>query len=198
MSVSGGSVGRSGGFLVALAVCGGSLVAACSDDDSAEADRTEVTSVADTTGDEPGELEVEEVGTVGEVEVVAVEYAFEGLPATVAPGTRFTMVNQGEEAHHMYVYLLDDEEERSADEIAALDTAELLSLFSYPPEFVLLAGPGEDGVLAPDFGDGTVTEPGRYIVTCIYDVGTFELPEEFPSFEDPHFRHGMYGEFTVG
>jgi plastocyanin len=182
-------------LLIAVASCVALLVTACGDDgtdDSVE----DVEDVGATPATVPGE-EPKGDDDVREVAVRAVEYAFEDLPATVEPGSRFTLVNGGEEAHELVVYRLADDEDRSADEIAQLDTAELLELFSYPPDFVLLAGPGEEGAPAPDLGDGTVTEPGRYIATCVFDVGTTELPDGPPTLADPHFRHGMYGEFTV-
>ena len=42
-------------------------------------------------------------------------------------------------------------------------------MFSGEPAMVLVAGPGEDGMAV--VGDGTVTEPGRYVVACAIPIG---------------------------
>ena len=71
---------------------------------------------------------------------------------------------------------------------------------------MLVAGPGEDGM--PVFGDGSVTEPGRYAVLCFIPVGADpaavaeamqSATSEPPDLGDgpPHASAGMVAEFTV-
>lgn len=142
----------------------------------------------------------------GTVIVHATDFAFDDLPEEVAPGTTFEFVNDSDvELHELVAVRLPDEETRSAQDIVH-DGVE--SLFGVEPAFVLLAAP--DGPQINAVGDGTVTEPGRYIVVCMIPTGVD--PEEFlsaaqssdggpPQIENagpPHVAHGMFAEFTVG
>jgi hypothetical protein len=183
---------RVGAGLLALTLAVG--IAACGDDDDDTADGT-TTSETDTT--EPaGET----------VEVTAVDYAYEGLPESIEAGTRLTLTNSSTaELHELVAFLLPATENRSVDEIAALPEAELEALFAGEPAAVLLAPPG-GGDQIEAVGDGTFTEPGRYLVFCAIPTGAD--PDAYlnappgdgpPEVEGgpPHFTQGMYGEFTV-
>ena len=101
---------------------------------------------------------------------------------------------------------LAEDEDRTADELVALPERELGALFAGPPAVVLVAPPGEDGFAA--VGDGTLGEPGRYLVLCFIPIGgdpdayldALEAnPGQPPSVPGgpPHFTAGMYGEVTV-
>ena len=79
---------------------------------------------------------------------------------------------------------------------------------------VLIAGPGEEGMAV--VGDGTLTEPGRYIIACAIPIGADPAEIMAPPSSDPaategsapsgppeaeggppHFTAGMYGEVLV-
>jgi hypothetical protein len=184
--------------LVALLVAAG-----CGDDD--EATVAEISTESEAAPDAEAESE-DEVVADGEIEVVAVDYAFQELPERVAAGTRLTLRNDADaELHEIVAFGLPEDEIRTADEIAALPEAELASLFQGPPAFVLLAPPGEESFAA--VGDGTLEDPGRYLVFCAIPTGAdpreyLRLAEESPGPPDvpggpPHFTQGMYGEVVA-
>lgn len=138
----------------------------------------------------------------GTITVTAVDFNYEGLPDTVPAGTKFKLVNNAEEELHEFVaFRLPDEETRSADELIELPEEELQALFGEgPPATVLLAKPGGPQIDA--VGDGTLSEPGRYLVACSIPVGAD--PDELlesegppPAGGVPHFHKGMYAEITV-
>jgi hypothetical protein len=180
------------------------VLTACGDDDddSASEETTASTAAAsDTTagGAASGET----------VTVTAIDYEFEGIPEKVAPGTKFTLKNDApSELHEMVAFHLPASETRSAEEISKLPPEESDVLFANAePAFVLLAPP-KTGDVIPAVGDGTVTEPGRYLVFCAIPQGVdpdaylnappSDGPPEVPGADGaPHFTLGMYGEFTV-
>jgi uncharacterized cupredoxin-like copper-binding protein len=206
--------------IVAVLATGSLLGAACGDDDDTTTDDTttdaedtgggeetdgEDTDGEDTGGEDTTDGEDTDGGeTEGAIAVTAVDYAFEGIPDTVESGATFTLTNEGEELHEMVVFLIPDEEERSVEELAALEDEELGEVFGGEPtpEFVLVAEPGGEGIVVfPEGAEATVTEPGRYGVLCFIPVGTTEMPEEMegPPEGDgpPHYEEGMLTEFTV-
>jgi hypothetical protein len=90
----------------------------------------------------------------------------------------------------------------------ALPPAEQEAIFGQgPPAMVQIAMPASNEAIMP-IGDGTVTEPGRYVVACFIPQGAD--PQEYmeaaqqstegpPQVEGgpPHIALGMYAEFTV-
>jgi hypothetical protein len=183
---------RAGAALLALTLTGG--LAACGDDDAdAASDSTDATT--STTS-----------ATPPVVEVTAVDYAFEGVPETLPAGGRLWLTNVSEvELHELIAFMVPADEERSPEELAALPEAELEGLFTGPPAAVLLAPPN-DGAQINAVGDGTLTEPGRYVLFCAIPLGAD--PDAFlnappsdgpPEVEGgpPHFTEGMVGEITV-
>lgn len=189
---------------VRLALLAGAVVlsaAACSDDDdtvtSAGADEVTTTS---TTEHEESEHD--------DVEVTLVDYAFEGLPERVDAGTRLTIANDAPaELHELVAIRLPDDEERSVEALLQLPEAELGPLLGAgPPAAVLLAPPGGEQIAA--VGDGTLREPGRYLVMCaiptgvapdVYLAAAAASGGEKPEVEGgpPHFVHGMAAELVV-
>lgn len=174
------------------------LVTGCGDDDDddvgAAGERETTTSAA---------AEEEEAGAP--VEVTAVDYEFQGLPDTVPAGTVLSLVNESEtELHEIGAFRLDDEDERSVEELVALPEGEFDPGI---PAMVLLAAPGGEQIAA--VGDGTLTEPGRYAVICSVPTGAdpaayLEAAQEPhgsgpPEVEGgpPHFTQGMYAELIV-
>ena len=142
------------------------------------------------------------------IEVTATDFHFGDLPSTVTAGTTLTLVNDAPtELHELVAFRLADDETRTADELMALPPEELGAIFeSGPPAMVLLTPPGADQVVA--VGDGTLSEPGRYLVICAIPTGAdpAEYMEAAAEAEGgppevaggpPHFAHGMYAEVTV-
>jgi hypothetical protein len=190
------------------------LLAACGGDDAgsdttaadpippvtataAPATTTPVTAAAPTTTTS---------GVAEPVRIVTSDYAFGGLPATVEPGTAFAIHNtSATELHEFVVFRLPDTETRPVDELVHEDLEATLS--AGPPAMVLLAAPGAaEHIVA--VGDGTVTEPGRYLAICMIPTGADPQayldaaassnggPPSVPG-GAPHAMAGMYGEFTV-
>lgn len=142
------------------------------------------------------------VAADGSITVTAVDFDYRDLPDTVPAGTTFKLVNDSEaELHEFVAFRLPDDETRSVDELIELPEAELQALFGEgPPATVLLAKPGGPQIEA--VGDGTLSEPGRYLVACSIPVGAD--PDELlasdgppPAGGVPHFHKGMYAELTV-
>jgi hypothetical protein len=142
------------------------------------------------------------------VDVTAVDFAFEGLPRTVERGTRLTLRNDAPaELHELVAFRLPDAERRPAAELLALPPAELGAVLGDArPATVLLTPPGGDTVAA--VGDGTLDDPGRYLVMCSIPTGVD--PAEYLAAAaaaggeqpqvaggPPHFVHGMATELVV-
>lgn len=169
--------------------------AACGDDDDQSA-ATQADATT-TTGDAPAAT----------VEIAAVDYRFDDLPGHVAAGSTLALRNASDgEVHELVAMRLADGEDRTADELVALPEPELRALFGGPPSLAVVAPPGEEGFVA--LGDGTLAEPGRYLLMCFIptgaDPGAFldaleANPGEPPSVPGgpPHFTAGMFGELTV-
>ncbi len=140
------------------------------------------------------------------VEVRAVDYGFEGLPATVVAGSTFTLVNDSSvEVHELVAIRLPDEETRSADELVQLPPEELAQFFPLV-DTVIIAPPEAEGFAVE--GTGTIEEPGRYLIICAIPTGAD--PDEYMAAAaaaeggppqvaggPPHLAMGMYGEVTV-
>jgi hypothetical protein len=165
------------------------LAAACGDDDSvAAADPTSVTEVA---------------ATPDEVVVGLVDYGFEDLPATVEAGTRFAIHNESAtELHELVAFRVPDGDDRSVGELLAAADG-----FG-APAMVLLQAPGSDETITA-VGDGTLSEPGRYVVLCSIPTGADPAeylaaaaesqggPPQGVAGGPPHLVHGMVGELVV-
>lgn len=146
----------------------------------------------------------------GQVDVVAVDYKFVDLPATVRVGTKFTLSNESQkELHELVAVKLPDSETRSVQELLALPEDQLeAQLGPVEPAMVLIRPPGA-GEEITAVGDGTFTEAGRYAIICSIPVGVdpaafmaaaeaaTDGPPQVPGAGPPHFTEGMYGEITV-
>lgn len=185
--------------LAALLVAGLALgVTACGDDDDdSDADAADTTETTES-GDAPTDAPV--------VEVTAEDYAFAGLDDSLAAGTRLTFTNASTaEVHELVAFRLPDTETRSALELVALGE-ELQSVFQGPPAAVLVAPPASAGF--PVVGDGSLDEPGRYLLICAIPTGAdpeayLEAasasqggPVDVPG-GPPHIANGMYAEVDV-
>jgi hypothetical protein len=118
------------------------------------------------------------------VAVTGVDYAFEGVPDTIAAGTvafEFTNASESEE-HEMLVIRKADGVAESFDEIVQMSEEESESLVEF--KAAAFAPPGGSS--------GTLAEltPGDYAMICFIPVGG---AEDGP----PHFAEGMIHEFAV-
>ena len=140
------------------------------------------------------------------VEVDLVDFAFEGLPDSIAAGTRLTVTNSSEvELHKLSALPIPDDEDRPVEELMALPGGELAAILRVRPATVLTAGPG--GPQVDEVGDGTLTAPGRYVIICAVPLGLD--PDEYldalgsngrPPMTGagrPHFTLGMVDELVV-
>ena len=146
-------------------------------------------------------------GAPGVIEVVAVDFAFENLPDSVPVGTQLTLANEApSELHEIVAIRLRDDEERSGEELMQLPPEEMGAVFAGEPVMVLLTPPGGEQIAA--VGDGTLTEPGRYLLLCAIPTGVdpgayLEAAAQSeggpPQIEGgpPHLVHGMWAELEV-
>jgi hypothetical protein len=159
--------------------------------------------------DDEGTTPTSEGSAAQVVEVTAVDYGYEDVPTSVAAGTQLSLTNASDkEIHELVAFLLPEDEDRSAEEIAGLPEAELGALFQGAPATVLIAPPNAAEMI-PALGDGTLSEPGRYLLFCGIPVGAD--PQKYldaaatgagegpPEVEGgaPHFTQGMYADLTV-
>lgn len=148
-------------------------------------------------------------GDAATVEVGLVDYGFEGLPDEIDAGTKLTVVNESDvEMHELVALRLPDDEERSVEDLLALPEEEQMALFGdAEPDTVLLAEPSGAPMIAA-VGDGTLSEPGRYLIACFIPTGADPAAfmaaaaesEGGPPEVDggpPHFVNGMYAELRV-
>ena len=153
-------------------------------------------------GDDAGDAQAAEPSTIS---ISMRDFGYENLPETVPAGTQITVTNASDtELHEFVVFRLADDDQREAAEIIETDVEAVLT--GGPPTAVLLAPPGSDEQI-PVVGDGTLTEPGRYLVLCAIPTGAD--PDEYlaaaatsdgpPQVDGgaPHFAHGMFAELTV-
>ena len=123
------------------------------------------------------------------------DYVYEGIPDVVRAGDTIAFVNASlEEAHELVVFPIAADETRPVEELwDELDpTGE--------PVLVSVAGPSQDGQLY--VGDGTITDPGRYLAICFLPVGgdpelIFEQEGPVESDAPPHASVGMVAEIVV-
>jgi uncharacterized cupredoxin-like copper-binding protein len=122
-----------------------------------------------------------------EIDVAAVEYAFEGVPETVAAGnTTFNFTNEGEEVHEMLMIRFKDAN-TSVEDLIQLSDKEAQKKIEF-----LGASYGPPGY--SDSEIKTMT-PGKYALVCFVSVGT--TSEDKQGQGPPHITRGMSAEFTV-
>ncbi|HQZ33416.1 MAG TPA: hypothetical protein PK020_03275 [Ilumatobacteraceae bacterium] len=186
------------------------LLAACgSDDDGAASTQPGISSTTASAAVDATTTPIDTGAGETSVTIVASDYSFGDVPASIAPGTRLALKNSSpDELHEMVVVRIPDAETRSIAELMALPEAEVDAIFgSGPPAIVQLSMPGSDEFI-PALGDGTLTEPGRYAMVCFIPQGvdpqayldassSSDGPPDVPG-GPPHALLGMYAEFTVG
>jgi hypothetical protein len=205
-----------GRIALATVLSAGLLLTACGDDDDeAKADDTPTTAADSSESTETTEAAPIDDASDGAIEdgvltVELVDYSFEGLPESVPAGTKLQVENAStEEFHELVAFKLPEGETRTAEELVQLPEEELGALFAGPPTAVLLAGPN-GGEQTAAVGDGTLAEPGSYVLFCSIPVGAdpealaeaAQNPDAGPPAEDPnagppHFTEGMYADLVV-
>ena len=188
---------------------------ACGDDDDSTAAETPQTSTSTSAPASTSTTEAThdhsegateggtEAGNGKTIEVHAVEYHFEDLPATIEAGTRLVLANHGQQPHELVAMRIPDSEKRSVEELVKLPEEELATVFGpeMEPATVLLSKSGQTNTPGPVVGDGTLTEPGRYAIVCFLPVGAddsvLDASEPPQSDAPPHASQGMYAEVTV-
>jgi hypothetical protein len=140
--------------------------------------------------------------------VVAVDYAFQGLPSTITPSSTLTLTNRAAtELHELVALRIPDSERRPVAELVRLPEREIEAIFgTAPPATVILAPPGQPGQAV--VGDGKITEAGRYAIVCFIPTGADPQeymraaqanPEGPPQVAGgpPHVAQGMFAELIV-
>jgi hypothetical protein len=116
-----------------------------------------------------------------EVDVTAVDYSFEGLPATLDAGTvGFKLTNEGAEPHVIVVFKINDGDSTTLEQLLELPEDQVMQHASFAA--AASAGPGSWGASFAEL------EPGRYAAFCPIPMGG-----DGP----PHFMQGMSAEFEV-
>lgn len=180
---------------LALAAVTALTLGACGDDAGDDAGDDDTTTTTEAAAAEP-------------VTVTFVDYGFQGLPDSVPAGTKFSVTNSSTaELHEFVAFKIPDAEKRSVEELMALPEEEGQAALGGPPAAVLLGPPGGGEQIAA-VGDGTLADPGRYLVACFIPTGAD--PAKYleaasaggdgpPQVEGgpPHFTKGMRAELTV-
>jgi len=198
---------RGGWRIAAVTLLAASLaLPACSSDDARDDAATDDTGAA--SDDETTTTTTTTVAPPvdGVVEVELVDFAFEGLPDSVAAGTRLTITNSSAvELHKLSALPLPDGEDRPVEELITLPATELGAILRVLPATVLAAGPG--GPQLDELGDGTLSAPGRYALICAIPLGLdpdgylnampAERRSQIRDGEQPHFALGMVADLLV-
>lgn len=188
-----GAVAAGLALTVGLAACGDS------EDDEEAATSTTAVSEEPTTTEASGDT----------VAITGVDYAFEGVPETVAAGSELTFTNTSAgEVHELVAIRIDDDETRPLEELLGLSEEEAGQVTEF--QGVSVALPEEDGVVVE--GDLVLDDPGSYALLCFIPTGADpqvyrdlfanppaegeEGPPEVPG-GPPHVTAGMVAELTV-
>jgi hypothetical protein len=142
----------------------------------------------------------------GVLTVDLADFTFGDLPDQVPAGTRLAVTSASTtELHELVAIRLADGDTRPAGDIIDAGLADVLA--AGPPAAVLLAAPGGEQI--PAVGDGTLSEPGRYLILCAIPTGADPgeylaaaqaNPDAGPPEVDggaPHFAHGMFDDLVV-
>ena len=123
------------------------------------------------------------------IDVAAVDYAFEGVPETLAAGTvTFAFSNEGEEMHEMLLLRYKDPK-TTIEDLMKLSEKEAQSKVDF-----LGASFGPPG--ASDIESREMT-PGKYVMVCFVPVGSTSEKAARKAKGPPHVAKGMSAEFTV-
>lgn len=124
-----------------------------------------------------------------QIAVTAVDYAFEGVPETLAAGTvTFDFTNEGKEMHEMLTVRYKDPE-TTVEDLMKLSDKEAQKMIDF-----LGASFGPPGVSDIESKDLT---PGKYALLCFVPVGSTSEKAARKADGPPHVARGMFAEFTV-
>ncbi len=191
--------------ILLVACFAGMLAVACGDDNPPSANGS-VTTVAEGEAEEINpcspEAPPEETALEGDpvavgapiTDIVATEYRFDEVPATLPAGPHgFRLIGEGEEFHELALIRVDDD--RPVVDLLELSEDEQEEATTYIGGVTACPGKTSPEALGVDL------EPGRYTLLCFVPVGTspdLEGDDLLDAYEnDPHFTEGMVAEFTV-
>ena len=131
-------------------------------------------------------------GSGAAVTITAVEYKYEGAPATAPTGTSFRLVNGGKELHELVLVRRNADVTTSWEELVAMPQEEAMKFITIVGG--LMAAPGATGE-----GSVTADQPGEYAFLCFIPQGTTALPSAGASLPagPPHVALGMLQVVTV-
>lgn len=192
---------RPGTVLAGTAVVAlvGLLGGACSSDSGSDEAGPADESVVETT---VAEATTTTIGGPQTVEITAADYAFAGVPDSVAAGSTISLTTAPDgEPHEVVAVALPDTETRPAGELVALPDDEFGALFAEEAALVTIALPGTTDTPGPVVGDGTLDEPGRYLLLCTFPQGTSVADVEAATGplegDQRHYTLGMFTELLV-
>lgn len=139
------------------------------------------------------------------VEITAFDYRYEGVPEVVPAGTTFFLINESlTEFHEAAIIRLDNDDQRTVEELTALSPGELLENTG-TFQVALLSRPGQMQY-AKSPGSATLRTPGRYLIVCSVPLGADPaVVERQVEFGPPaqiegvpaHYQVTMFAEFFV-
>ncbi|MEO6578668.1 MAG: hypothetical protein ABIO99_07220 [Candidatus Limnocylindria bacterium] len=129
-----------------------------------------------------------------EIDVIAEDYRYDGLPATLAIGTKLSLRNEGTEPHELVMLRVNAN--TRIDALVQLSQEDMLAQSEQVG--ILVASPNR--IAAETI---TIEEAGLYVAVCFIPVGTESEHEHQHSAsadveEVQHYSVGMYASFFAG
>jgi hypothetical protein len=140
------------------------------------------------------------------ITIEGVDYGFGNVPDSVPAGTKLGFRNTSDvELHELVAFRVDGDV--SVDALLELPPAELEATLGAPVTVMLQPPGAPEPIMA--VGDGTLAEPGRYVLMCFIPIGAD--PAEYLAAVEaaggqkpegvaggpPHFTAGMVAELIV-
>lgn len=124
-----------------------------------------------------------------QIDVTAVDYAFQGVPETIPAGTvMFAFSNEGKEMHEMLTVRYKDPSTTIEDLMKLSDKEAQKAIDFLGASF---GPPGASDV------EGKELTPGKYALLCFVPVGSTSEKAARKADGPPHVARGMFAEFTV-
>lgn len=124
-----------------------------------------------------------------QVDVIAVDYEFQGVPDTLPAGfTTFAFSNEGEEVHEMLMVRYKDES-LTIEDLQGLSDEEAQEKIDFLG--ASFGPPGTEDVESKEL------TPGKYALLCFVPVGSTSPKAAQKADGPPHVAKGMAVEFTV-
>jgi hypothetical protein len=179
----------------------GAIGAACGEDADADTTDLPATDLPATTvaGHESGHADMS-------ITIEGVDYGFTNVPESVESGTELGFSNASSvELHELVAFRVDSDV--PLEQLLGLPPAELEATLGAPVTVILQPPGAPEPIMA--VGDGTLAEPGRYVLMCFIPIGAD--PAEYLAAAEaaggkkpegvaggpPHFTAGMVAELTV-